>query len=184
MPDVEIEEVRFSPPWLDEPDSERGERREWTDVTISIRNRSAQATYYVRADVQGIQYDESNATLKLLLAELPPNEALHVTFLRLPNLIPVLPGAAVVIRDTIPTRLKGLDLSSDGTLGVQTIDISRMKRVEVSVAHDMTPFRPVHTDHPREIRKQLHGWGTPLEYACACCLPAQGGSDETRAENV
>lgn len=153
LADLEIEE-QLSPPWLDEPDSERGERRAWTEIAISIRNRAAHATYYVRADPAALRYEEGSATLKLLLSPPPLDESLHATFRRPPNFMPVLPGATVVIRETVPVEMKALDFGPDG-LRVQVIDISRLQRVEIALDHDTTPFRPLGEEDPLAVRKQL-----------------------------
>lgn len=179
MSDIEIANVQFSPPWLDDPDLERGERQAWTDVAISVRNCSSTVTHYVRADVGMVQYEEKNATLKLVLAEAPPSDNLLVTFLVAPHFMPVLPGATAVIRESIPIQMKGIDLTTDPLPTMQVIDISGMRRVEVTVTHDSTPYRPVHTDDPAEIRKQLHAWGKRVEHASDCALPSEGPKDKT-----
>ncbi len=178
MPELEITDVRLSTPQFDEPDLEAGERRAWTEVAISVRNPSPTTTYYVRADLCALQYDERSATLKAVLAEPPPNENIHATFLVQPHFMPVLPGTTEVIRDWIPVQMKGIDLSGDGPASVRTIDISGVRQVEVSLAHDTTPFRPVHTDPRLEIQKQLHSWGSRLEHAAECCLPAASAGEQ------
>lgn len=171
MPDIEIEDIQFSRPRLDEPDNERGLRRAWTDIAISIRNRSARTTYYLRADLRGVQYEESTATLKLVLAELPPREDTHITFFAEPHFMPVLPGNTAVIHETIPIHMNVLDLSTDDTPNAKVIDISNMQRVEVTAACNTTPFRPVHTDSRAEIQEQLHGWGDRVSHTLERCIP-------------
>jgi predicted thioesterase len=184
MPDIEIEDVQFSPPWLDEPDMERGERRAWTDVAISVRNHSSKITHYVMADLRNLRYDESSATLKLIFAELPPNENIVATSVVLPHFMPVLPGTTAVIRDSIPIQMKGIDFTAGPLPSVQVIDISGMQRVEVTLTHDTTPFRPVHTDRRVEIQRQLHCWGKRVEHASECCLPTERANEETSREST
>lgn len=172
MTDIEVEDVQFSHTWLDEPDDEKGERCAWTDIVLKIRNRSSRVTYYVRANVCTVQYEANSGKLQLGFVEPPPDENLRTTYYREPLLIPVLPGATVVIQESVPVQLKGLEVTPEGKLAMKMVDISGTKRVTVMLAHHTTPFRCVHTQSIYETRRQLNAWGDCVEHTVDRCLPA------------
>jgi len=169
--DLEIVDVQVSPPRLTEPDIERGERQEWVDIAINVRNRSAEKTLYTISSLRTLDYDPDTQTLLLGLSEPEPDPGFPQFHTFLPELASVPPGESEALQVSVPliinritsvseSGVSGLESELSG-LNTEVIDISGLQRVSCTISYDETLFRPVTDGAP--VEQQLHSWGKIVE---------------------
>ncbi len=162
MPDdLIIEDVKISPPRLEEPDRERGERQQWVDIAITVRNTSTKTTYYAISSLRQLRYDKASKVLELGLSEpdLLPGELRRFA----PSQMAVEPNKTAVIQLSVPMIIHNLVPSEGLGMKAEAIDISDVKQVKCEIACHKTPFYPKPGSSSQEMVKQLRAWGKIVE---------------------
>jgi hypothetical protein len=168
--ELQVVDIQVSPPRLEEPDIETGERRQWVDILITVQNTSRR-TLYVISSLRSLRYDRATGTLFIGLSEpesIPQIRPMHVVP---PSVTAIAPQESAVIKIAVPLQI--IEIKPSTTLGLrtETFDVTGLQRIASTVAYGETPFYPRPTDSLEEMHRRLRSWATTVERTVERTLP-------------
>src|SRR5215211_6511304 len=169
--ELEIRDVQISPPRLLEPDIERGEQQPVVDISVEVRNRSADKTLHAISSLRTLSYDSATKTLSLGFREPEPNSDFPLPHILPPQVTSIPPGETRALEVTVPVVIKEIQPSDQWALNVSTYNISELEHVTCTVSYNETPFETRSTESGVEMVKRLQEWGQAVEGTFERTLP-------------
>ena len=168
-PNLEIIDVLMSPSRLSDPDLERGNQQPWTDVAITMRNRSKSEAVHVVSKVTQLTYD--SGTRMLVLGMIVPRFGLGLRRITPPT-ARLEPGESIVVHVAVPLVIRRL-VEGGVKRSIESIDASGMEHVTCRVAWGNSPLSELWVPAADDMERRLATWEKSIEKSFERSLPVE-----------